>query len=498
MRHLLLSTAFCLAAYSSVAQVPAVQEINRVTPPQVALAPLRFLASDELMGRSTTRPEIHTAARYISEQFRSFGLKEVKGLKDYFQTFELTFIRPAKNGELSINNLSYKMGGDLLPSRTVDDKGLTADGALVYVGAGLQSDLDKAGVKGKLVVMDLKTSDSSTLGQSYATVNSRSKSFVDKGAVAVIVRYEPTAEYSWSQFQDYFMHEYLLQEKGDALPVYFLNDPNKKIPASITQNAQGKFEVAANDVVTVSAKNVMGFVEGTDPKLKDQFVLLSSHYDHIGVADSPKMEEGKLDSIYNGTRDNAIGTTAVIDAARYFSAHPPKRSVLFITFTAEEMGLLGSKHFAEHPALPLKQLVYNLNIDNASYNDTTSVTFVGLGRTSADADIKKACAAYGLSVLPDPTAEQWLFSGSDNLPLAEKGIPAPTFSLGMTSFDSTIRNRYHQLSDEVENFNLNYAVKFIHSYILAAKNIADNPVQPKWTKGDKYEAAWKGLYQQGF
>lgn len=90
-------------------------------------------------------------------------------------------------------------------------------------------------------------------------------------------------------------------------------------------------------------------MEGTAPKLKNQFVVLSAHYDHIGVASEPKMVDGKLDSIYNGTRDNAIGVTAVINAARYFALHPAKRSVLFIAFTGEEMGLLGSKYFAAHP-----------------------------------------------------------------------------------------------------------------------------------------------------
>ena len=173
-------------------------------------------------------------------------------------------------------------------------------------------------------------------------------------------------------------------------------------------------------------------------------------------------------------------------AARYFSLHTAKRSILFITFTGEEMGLLGSIYFAEHPPLPLKQLVYDLNIDNASYNDTTAITLVGLGRTSADEDIRKACAEYGLSILPDPLSGR-LFYGSDNLPLAQKGIPAPTFSLGMKSFDQSILNRYHQLSDEVENLNLIYTMKFIHSFILSAKNIADNPSKPKWIKGDAFE-----------
>jgi hypothetical protein len=245
----------------------------------------------------------------------------------------------------------------------------------------------------------------------------------------------------------------------------------------------------------VSLRNVMGFIPGADPKLRDQFVALSSHYDHLGVAKHPKMEEGKLDSIYNGARDNASGTTAVIDAARYFGKYPPRRSVLFICYTAEEEGLIGSEWYAQHPVLPLKKIVYNLNIDNASYDDTSLVTLVGLHRTSGDSAIIAACRTYGLHVNDDPTGGN-LFFESDNAPLALHGIPAPTYSMGMQAMDSTIFNRYHRLSDETGNIDFDYIVKWVHAYILAARFIADDPYQPVWTKGDKYEKAWHALYNK--
>lgn len=348
MKFILCSILFCFGILSGTAQLAEPITISEFNTAKIALAPLRFLASDELKGRNTIDPEINVAARYISESFRSFGLKEVDGIVDYFQPFKVKI-----EEEVRING-----------------------------------------------------------------------------------------------------------KKTNLVP----------------------------------AKNVMGWIEGTDSVLKNEFIILSSHYDHIGVAAEPKMEEGKLDNIYNGARDNAIGTAAVIDAAKYFAKHPTKRSILFITFSAEEMGLMGSKYFALHPPIPLKQIIYDLNIDNASYNDTTSITLVGLNRTTADEDIRKACAAFGLSILPDPTGGN-LFYGSDNLPLAQKGIPAPTFSLGMKNFGPTILNRYHQLSDEVGNFNLNYAMKFINSYILAAQNIANNPTQPKWKSGDEFEEAWKELHR---
>lgn len=243
----------------------------------------------------------------------------------------------------------------------------------------------------------------------------------------------------------------------------------------------------------VRLKNVISYIPGTDPRLRNQYIVLSSHYDHLGVTSSPVMEEGKLDSIYNGARDNASGCAAVIDAARYFGKHPAKRSVIFVCFTAEEEGMIGSNWYADHPLIPFKRTVYQLNIDNASYDDTTLVTLVGLKRTSEDSAIIAACRAYGLHVNSDPTGGG-LFYESDNAPLALHGIPAPTYSMGMRTFDSTITNRYHRLSDETGNMDMHYIVKWIRAYILAAKFIADEPVQPRWALGDQYEKAWKALF----
>ena len=259
---------------------------------------------------------------------------------------------------------------------------------------------------------------------------------------------------------------------------------------------QASLSTKGNKRSVLPAKNVMGWVRGTDPVLREQYIVLTAHYDHMGVSSQPKEEDGKTDSIYNGARDNAIGVSAVMNAAKYFAKYPPKRSVLFILFTGEEMGMLGSRHFTDNPTVPLDRIVYNLNCDNAGYNDTTVVTVVGLGRTSAGNDIQKAVAAYGVTAVPDPVPDLNLFDRSDNVHFAAKGIPAPTYGMGFTTFDSTVMRYYHQLRDEINTFNLNYGLIYIRSYIAAAKNIADNPVQPAWVKNDKYEEAWKKRYNR--
>ena len=491
----LTKTILCISTYlitvSCFAQSNIVQEIDRINTFNVALQPLRFLASDELMGRATARPEINIAARYTSENFRTFGLKECAGTIDYFQSFTIKMVTPATTGTLTIDNHSYSIGTDFLQINGADTQ-VTAP--VVYARFGSKEDLDKLDIKGKIVITNMGASDSSSFMQGYHLIKTKQQLIVEHGGIALIERFKP-GDRPWTLLQQRYTSERPVSDDAVNLETFIIKDTTAVLPALLqNKSANATLKVANTIIKTIAAKNVMGWVEGTDAKLKDQFIVLSAHYDHLGVAKQPKMEEGKLDSVYNGARDNAVGTTAVVDAARYFGQHPAKRSILFIAYTGEEIGELGSKYFASHPVVPLKHIVYNLNIDNGGYDDTSAITLIGLGRTSADDDIKKAVVAFGMKLLGDPAPEQDFFDRSDNVNLAEKGIPAPTFGLGVDKLDDEVMKRYHQLSDEVGNFDLTYAVKYIHSFILAAQNIADDDKQPTWTKGDKYEAAWKQLY----
>jgi hypothetical protein len=492
MRKAILCYVFSFAVLFSIGQNDAVRNIDRLNTPAQALAPLRFLASDELMGRSTTRPEIHIAARFISELFRSFGLKEMAGTQDYMQSFEIGMISPATSGNLSVGNKTYHIGTDLLQVRGT---GLQLTAPVVFAGFGSPTDLASLDVKGKIVVVNMGENDSTKVLAAGRFRDAKQKLLLEKGALALVERYWQSAS-DWELPRQFYTSQRAQIPQDALLPVFYVHDTSNELTAAVKSSTTCTINVTGNYLIEVKAKNVMGWVEGTDPQLKNQFVVLSAHYDHIGVAAEPQMVDGKLDSIYNGARDNAIGVTAVINAARYFSLHPAKRSILFIAFTGEEMGLLGSKYFAAHPTIGLEKLVFNLNIDNGGVNDTSLINVIGLGRTSADNDLQKACLAYGLTLKGDPAPELNLFDRSDNVSLAAKGIPAPTYGMGVKQVDESIMRYYHQLGDEVGNIDLAYVVKYMKSYILAAQYIADNPLQPHWEKGDKYEAAWNELYSK--
>ena len=478
-----------LAGSMACAQQKDVKDIAAANPPDVALGTLKYLASDDLKGRNIERPEINIAAQYIADQFKKANAKPLKNATGYFQLFSLKMQTPAPSGTITIGSATYKTGAD---AAQVNAKDVTLNAPVAYAGKGSKDELDTLDVKGKIVLLDAGKVDQTNVSKLYRGMGGLQKMLKEKGALALIEHWDTAPDF-WNEMAGYLGGSKPVEEgQADLLPAILVN--SAKLDDAVTRpGATAGIAISGTKTRSLALKNVIAYIPGTDAKLRKQYLLLSSHYDHLGVTANPKQEEGKLDSIYNGARDNASGTAAIIAAARYFGKHPAKRSILLIAYTAEEEGLLGSAYYAAHPVLPLKQTVYNLNIDNASYNDTTLISLVGLGRTSADALIKKACAAYGLHVGGDPTGGQ-LFSGSDNYPLAGKGIPAPTYSLGMKTFDGTITNRYHQLSDEFDNMDKNYVMKFFKSYTLAAKYIADAPAQPTWAAKDEYEGAWKKLF----
>ena len=480
-----------MAAPATTQAQPYQARIAAILPADRAVAPLIYLASDRLKGRYIGRPEIDTAAQYIADQFQAAGAKPLPGADGYFQHFTLSFMRPSPTGSVTIGSRSFTIGPDALQ---FDPGNVQLNAPLVYIGDDSAGQLAALDLKGKLVLMDAGAGTRPSARKDLGKAREIRQMLAGKQALGLLVSLNADSAY-WPALQSGLSGEHRVEpDKAPAIPMIALRYHSGDQPL-LAKGATGTASVTITATPTreLKLKNVLAFVQGADPALRDQYIVLSAHYDHLGVAAQPKMEEGKLDSIYNGARDNALGSTAVIDAAKYFARYPSKRSILFVTYSAEEEGLLGSEYYAGHPIVPLNHTVYNLNIDNASYNDTTLISLVGLNRTSEDANIISACKAYGLSVNGDPTGGQ-LFFESDNAPLALKGIPAPTYSLGMRTFDSTIFNRYHRLSDETGNMNMRYAVKFIRAYILSAIYIANDATQPMWTKGDHYEATWKTLF----
>lgn len=494
-----LCAAILLAAPLAQAQT---QESSTASIEQTITRPeverhIRFLASDELQGRDTGSPGLKVAARYIAEYFREHGIGPVNGMDGYFQDVPLQNNTAPKSGNIQIGDNSYSLKEDFL---LISGDNAQLSGPVTYLNYGGEEDIASADVEGKIVVVRAGQPGDSSPQSWFYSAREKRKALTEKGATAIIELYN-NPQLPWRILTNYLGgdqvqlgEEEINPEEAASIPHIWLQDmDNSKVKEiAKAKKLNGSLTIDGKQDQRFLSQNVLGIIEGTDPELKNEYVLLSAHYDHVGV----KSGSTEADTIFNGARDNAVGTAAIMMAGKYFAENPPKRSIIIAAWTAEEKGLLGSSWYAEHPAVPLKQTIYNLNIDGAGYNDTTKVTVLGLERTTAENDLKAAASAFDLEAIQDPAPEQNLFDRSDNVNFAKKGIPSPTFSPGLTAFDEEIMKYYHQVEDNPETLHFPYLTRYSRAFTLAAEKIANGDQVPSWTEGDKYEAAGKSLYEQ--
>lgn len=476
---------FLLSTIVSYGQIPEVDET--VTKGKIE-SHIYFLASDALRGRDTGAPELDIAAEYIASRFREYGVEPVNG--SYFQKVPFKKTIPPTQGILNTADLTLAVGDDAL---LLDGDNGEWNHDMVYVGYGSEKELKKKQIEGKIVVA-LCGSKEEQDPRSWTRLSSEKKNRVaDLGGVGLIELYNST-KVPWSLLVRFLHGERVALDNGESgLLHLWVNDSNNERAATFDRkDATVSISIEGMQNIKFLSSNVVGILPGTDPELKDEFMMYSAHYDHIGVG-APN-DEG--DSIYNGSRDNAVGTVTVLAMAENLAKYRTRRSSLFVLFTAEEQGLLGSQYAVENPMIPLNQIVYCFNSDNGGYNDTSLATIIGLPRTTADQEIMKACETYGLTATDDPAPEQGLFDRSDNVNFARKGIPAPTFSMGFTAFDEEIGKYYHQQTDNPETLDYDYLVKFFKSYVYSGRLISNRDTRPFWVEGDKYYELGKQLYQK--
>lgn len=452
-----------------------------------------FLASDDLQGRNTGEPGNAIAAEYISAHFRKIGLKYLPGKVDYYQDMEMSMAKPGQ-GQIKMLDQELKQNEGFLCLNGVREDFVAP---AVFLGFGDTDSLYRMEtVKDKVIVVWLGAENDRNLYKALGLSSTKRRWAQIARAKALIEVYNMNMP--WGVLKNFLSQARLVSGSRDntifhGLVNFSENDHRSQIKE--ISNKQIEVNHTGMDTQPVVAQNIVGMINGTDSILKDQYILLSAHFDHVGVK---KGTPAGQDSIYNGTRDNAIGTAAILAAAEYFNSHPTKRSIIFAAWNGEEKGLLGSKHFVENPLIPLHQIRFNLNIDNAGYNDTSLISVIGLERTGASQDIEKACQLVRLRVEGDPAPEQNLFDRSDNVNFANIGIPAPTFSLGFTSFDQEISRFYHQTADNPDSVDYSYLNRYWTAYILTAESLGNRTENPRWKQGDKYEPSAKTLYGSGY
>jgi hypothetical protein len=465
-------------------------------------AHLRFLASDDLMGRATGTEGNNVAARYIADHLQAHGFQLAPGLDSYFQQIPLESVAPARSAALKVGKKTYEHGKDFVITR---GKAVKINAAAVFAGYGWvdaqkgHDDFKGLDVKGKIVFVLSGLPDGGSRSESFAASAKKRQFALERGAAALFELY--TMRMPWDFFLGFINREQLgvADDSGLAaqnLPYGWIKENNSEFIVALKEGKKVKASLRSDGVrhKSLASQNVIGILEGTDTLLRNEYILITAHYDHVGVKKISGPRDPEMDTIFNGARDNAMGVVALMAAAQSLAKRPPKRSVIILAVTGEEIGMVGSRFYANNPLIPLESTVFNLNSDGAGYNDTSVVSILGAERTGVKDLVEAGAHPFGLNAAHNPAPEQNLYDRSDNVSFASKGMPAVTMSPGFHSFDEEILQRYHQVSDEADTIDFDYLKKFCQAFSHFARLVADSPERPWWETGDKYEGKGKELY----
>jgi hypothetical protein len=495
-------------------------------------ADIAYLADDKLKGRAPGTEGFQMAVDYVVGRLKNMGVKPAGENGTWLQQvkFRKAFIQ---NGTLSLtgNSQSLKPGVDyvIMPNPYLPDVKL--NGQLAFAGYGAsEPELgydDYAGldVKGKIVLVTRGAPDKFSSSVSAHTMNPTTilKAAADNGAVGVIIcsidstsRLNSPRNGTYSVMNNdgsvaisrtyyapqvkvlglfnYTVFNSLLQQSGKTMQALLAQIKGGQ-PNSFILNAQAHIAYTSiyQDLISY---NVVGKIEGSDPKLKNEYVVHSAHLDHLGIG---KPVEG--DSIYNGAHDNASGVASVLGIAHIYNSikHKPKRSILTVLLTGEELGDLGSGYFASHPTVPVKSIVADVNTDMPTIiAPLLSVTALGAEHSSLVTQVDQAAGYLNLGVEPDPEPKQARFTRSDQYSFVVNGIPALHIKYGsktadgknnLNDFVAKWRARYyHKPQDDINGiFDFAAGKKYAQLNFLIGYLVAQDDARPTWNKGDIFE-----------
>lgn len=448
--------------------------------PETIHAHLAFLASDEMRGRDTPSPELEIAAEYIEDQFKSYGLRPGGEGGGFQQRFALQ--RRALDPEATRLNL-IGSGGSSTFEHGVDYaafQGVPNSIRAEVVEVDGEITPETAGIRGAIALTHLQGPD---MTRDFAlSMMQQRRAAQAAGAAGVIFVVDP----GFPQRTLQVTAEQNARPRGLAvgetrdIPAFLLTDAAAKKVAEANGGAlQGVMAEASAPVKVVEhaeAPNVIGILPGSDPDLRDTYVVFSAHFDHIGVGRPD--ETG--DSIYNGADDNASGTSGLLEVAKAFAALPeaPARSLLFLAVSGEEKGLLGSEYYSDNPTVPIENIVANINVDMIGRNAPDSIVVIGQEYSSLGPLVQEVAAAHpelGLTVAEDIWPEQRFFFRSDHYNFARKEIPALFFFAG-------VHEDYHRPSDHVEKIDLDKNARVAKLVFYTAYEIASRATPPAWTE----------------
>ncbi|MGX4643772.1 M28 family peptidase [Massilia sp. SYSU DXS3249] len=536
--HKIVSSVVLTALASSLAiAYPAHAAANKAQAATVKEAPLRghlaFLASDAVEGRGTGQRGGELTVTYLETQALAAGLKPANG-NSFRQEVKIAGVRPLPQQ----SNVALVAGGQALPLNFGADwvwapgdakPEHKMDAELVFVGYGISApeegwdDFKGLDAKGKVLVM-LVNDPAPTASEPkrfngagltyYGRWTYKFEEAARQGAAGVLlIHTDASASYGWSVVQNSWAAAERFQladaDLGSGMQGWMTDATARKLFATAGQDLD-KLRAAAEDKafkpVTLNARvkgdtraavrvlneyNVAGVVPGTDPKLKDEIVIYSAHWDHMGKQGT----EG--DTIFNGAVDNASGTAGLLAMAQEAARNPAKRSQMFLWVAAEEQGLLGSAAYAAKPLWPADKTAANLNLDSLNWiGAAKDIGVQGSERTDLGAMAAATAKSMGLLVAEAKPDLAGGYFRSDHFSFAKAGIPAFSVGGGRTwvkdveannAKSAAYRARYHQQNDEYDpSWDLSGMVQQAQFTLNLGRMIADSPKMPQWKAGDAF------------
>jgi Zn-dependent M28 family amino/carboxypeptidase len=498
------------------------------------------LASDSFLGRLPGSEGEERTVAFLEKQFKSIGLAPGNPDGTYLQNVPLVGITPDPSTSLVVTKGAkrtvLKFKDDVVAwTKHVTDSVSIANSDLVFVGYGVEApeyewdDYKGMDVGGKTLVMlvnDPPVPDSTMFGGKAMTYYGRWTYKYEQGmrhhAAAVLIVHETgPAGYPFAVVQGKTGEQFDLvtpDKNASRAPIegWLSLDQAKALFRLAGRDFESAKASAAkrefapvplglkasmtikNRLHPVQSRNVVAKLPGTDPKLKDEFVIYMAHWDHFGVGDKVNG-----DSIYNGALDNASGTAAILSLARAFKALPvpPKRSILFLAVTGEEQGLLGSAYYSVAPLYPLEKTLTVINIDGINVGGKTKdLTIIGLGASELDDYIRAAATEKGRTLRPDPEPEKGYYYRSDHFNFAKQGVPAlyaesgieyvgKPADYGIKMREKYVAEDYHKPSDEIKpDWDLAGAVDDLQLLLTVGYRVAEADRYPEWRPNSEFRA----------
>ncbi len=505
------------------------------------LAHIRTLSSDQFEGRGPGSKGEQLTIQYLQDQYRQMGLEPGNPDGTYLQDVPLLGITPDHSMALVFTGHGRTMTGkfekDFVAWTKRDVDSITLDGDLIFVGYGVQApeykwdDFKGVDVKDKVLVVlinDPPVPDETMFGGKAMTYYGRWTYKFEKaselGAAGCLIVHETEpAGYPWEVVRNSWSGEQFDLVSPDknmgrvGVEGWITRDQAEQLfrTAGKDFEALKKSAVSAdfhpvplgmkthleihNTLRTIQSHNVIAKRTGSDPKLKDQIVVYSAHWDHFGIG-----PEVNGDHIYHGALDNASGTAALLEIARAFRelTVAPRRTILFLSVTAEEQGLLGSRYYAEHPLYPLARTAAAINMDGMNvWGRTRDIVSVGLGKSTLDDTVEAVAREQGRTVKPDPEPEKGFFFRSDHFSFAKQGVPAFDPDAGVDfigkpdGWGIQMRRKYtqedyHKPSDVIKAYwDLSGAVEDSRLYFLVGYKVANDSATPEWKPNAEFKAA---------